>query len=160
MVGEAEGGQPICQGGLNQFGWHCQAFLEGIGRVYGKRNVHLFNPTASCPISRLFPPHITEAFTKFEGRAIPTANRRPWAGKKLWANFGIRIKYDGKSPLQEVGNMKQVTRDIDPDSAQDLLKRVPRVCMAFADEDWPQATPIAFVWQKGCYLAGIPELKR
>jgi hypothetical protein len=54
--------------------------------------------------------------------------------------------------------MKLVTRDIDPENAQDLLKRVPRACMAFAGEDGPQAIPIEFVWQADCYLAGIPEI--
>lgn len=54
--------------------------------------------------------------------------------------------------------MKRVTRNIDLDSAQDLLKQVPRVCMAFAGKDGPQAIPIEFAWQAGCYLAGIPEI--
>ena len=53
--------------------------------------------------------------------------------------------------------MKQVTRNIDLDSAQDLLKQVPRACMAYASKDGPQAFPIEFVWQAGRYLAGIPE---
>jgi len=51
--------------------------------------------------------------------------------------------------------MKRVTRDINPEDARDLLERVPRVCMAFAGEDGPQAQPIAFVWREGLYLAGI-----
>lgn len=53
--------------------------------------------------------------------------------------------------------MKRVTRDIDPRDAQDLLERVPRACMTFASVDGPQALPIMFMWQAGCYLAGIPE---
>jgi hypothetical protein len=52
--------------------------------------------------------------------------------------------------------MKQVTRNIDPDSARDLLERVPRACLCFASEQGPQAQPIVLVWQDGCYLAGIP----
>ncbi len=51
--------------------------------------------------------------------------------------------------------MKQVTRDIDPASARDLLDRVPRACICFASEQGPQAQPIVLVWQDGRYLAGI-----
>jgi len=29
--------------------------------------------------------------------------------------------------------------------------------MAFASGNGPQAQPIAFLWQAGCYLVGIPE---
>lgn len=53
--------------------------------------------------------------------------------------------------------MKQVTRNIDPASARDLLERVPRACISFACDDGPQAQPIVLVWQDGRYLAGIPE---
>ncbi len=51
--------------------------------------------------------------------------------------------------------MKQVTRDIDPASARDLLERVPRACICFASDHGPQAQPIVLVWQDGRYLAGI-----
>lgn len=53
--------------------------------------------------------------------------------------------------------MKRITRDIDPVDAQDLLERVPRACLAFAGDLEPHAQPIAFMWQDGHYLAGIPE---
>ncbi len=53
--------------------------------------------------------------------------------------------------------MKQVTRNIDPDSARDLLERVPRACIAFAGDDGPQAQPSLLVWQDNRYLVGIPE---
>ena len=52
--------------------------------------------------------------------------------------------------------MKQVTRNIDPESARDLLVRVPRACLCFASEQGPQAQPIVLVWRNGRYLAGIP----
>lgn len=52
--------------------------------------------------------------------------------------------------------MKRVTRNVDQDSARDLLERVPRACLCFASEQGPQAQPIALVWQDGRYLAGIP----
>jgi hypothetical protein len=49
-----------------------------------------------------------------------------------------------------------VTREIDPDRARDLLVRVPRACIAFAYDQGPQAQPIAFVYQDGHHLAGVP----
>ncbi len=52
--------------------------------------------------------------------------------------------------------MKQVTRNIDPDSVRDLLVRCPRACLCFACEQGPQAQPIVLVWKDGRYLAGIP----
>jgi hypothetical protein len=53
--------------------------------------------------------------------------------------------------------MKQVTRNIDLESARDLLERVPRACLCYADDQGPQAQPIALVWRDGRYLAGIPR---
>jgi hypothetical protein len=53
--------------------------------------------------------------------------------------------------------MKRVTRNIDPDSARDLLERIPRACVAFAGENGPQAQPVALVWHDNRYLVGIPE---
>ncbi len=53
--------------------------------------------------------------------------------------------------------MKRVTRNIDPSSAQDLLERVPRACLCFAYDHWPQAQPIVLVWQDGRYLVGLLE---
>ncbi len=50
-----------------------------------------------------------------------------------------------------------VTRDIDPGSAQDLLERVPRACLAFAGDNGPLLQPVEVVWQGGRFLAGIPE---
>ena len=51
--------------------------------------------------------------------------------------------------------MKQVTRNIDPDAARDLLQRVPRACIAFANEDGPQAQPVTLVWRNKRYFTGI-----
>jgi len=53
--------------------------------------------------------------------------------------------------------MKQVTRNIDPNCAQDLLERVPRACLCFASDNGPQAQPIVLVWQDGRYLVGLLE---
>jgi hypothetical protein len=53
--------------------------------------------------------------------------------------------------------MKRVTRNIDPESARDLLERVPRACLCFASEQGPQAEPVVLVWQDDRYLVGIPE---
>ncbi len=52
--------------------------------------------------------------------------------------------------------MKQITRDIDPADAHDLLERVPRASLAFAGNHGPHAQPIAFVWRDGRYFAGVP----
>ncbi len=51
--------------------------------------------------------------------------------------------------------MKSVTRDIDPRFAQDLLERVPRACLSFADKQGPQLQPVLLRWQTGRYLVGI-----
>lgn len=53
--------------------------------------------------------------------------------------------------------MKQVTRNIDPGCARDLLERVPRACISFASDHGPQAQPIVLVWHDGRYLAGLLE---
>jgi hypothetical protein len=53
--------------------------------------------------------------------------------------------------------MKQVTRNIDPASARDLLERVPRACLCFACDHGPQAQPVVLVWHDGRYLVGIPQ---
>ena len=53
--------------------------------------------------------------------------------------------------------MKQVTRNIDPDSARDLLEQVPRACIAFAQDSGPQAQPVALLWQNERYFVGIPS---
>ncbi len=52
--------------------------------------------------------------------------------------------------------MKQVTRNIDPERARDLLDRVPRACIAFAGEHGPQAQPVVLAWRDNRYLVGIP----
>ncbi len=51
--------------------------------------------------------------------------------------------------------MKQVTRDIDPGLAQDLLVRGPRACLAYASDHGPQALPVGLVWKAGRYLVHI-----
>jgi nitroimidazol reductase NimA-like FMN-containing flavoprotein (pyridoxamine 5'-phosphate oxidase superfamily) len=52
--------------------------------------------------------------------------------------------------------MKHITRDIDPVEAQDLLQRVPRASLAWANDTGPCALPITFVWRDGRYLVGLP----
>jgi hypothetical protein len=57
--------------------------------------------------------------------------------------------------------MSRIIRDIDPDSARDLLERVPRACISFACEHGPQVEPVMLVWHEGRYLVGLPlELER
>ncbi|MGE5222016.1 MAG: hypothetical protein ACM3PY_06245 [Omnitrophica WOR_2 bacterium] len=53
--------------------------------------------------------------------------------------------------------MKQVTRDVDPGNAQDLLERVPRACLAFASENGPQIHPVGLIRHEGRYLVSIPD---
>ncbi len=53
--------------------------------------------------------------------------------------------------------MKQVTRNIDPASACDLLERVPRACICFAGDYGPQAQPVLMLWLDGRYLVGFSE---
>jgi len=60
--------------------------------------------------------------------------------------FGIREMF-----------MKRVTRNIELDGACDLLERAPRVCIAFACEQGPQAQPVVLVWHDSRYIVGIPE---
>jgi hypothetical protein len=52
--------------------------------------------------------------------------------------------------------MRKVTRNIDPASARDLLKRVPRACIGFAHGDEPQAQPVNLVWRDERYFIGLP----
>ncbi len=53
--------------------------------------------------------------------------------------------------------MKQVTRNIDPASARDLLQRVPRACITFATDNGPQAQPVILDWHDDQYQIGIPH---
>lgn len=52
--------------------------------------------------------------------------------------------------------MKPVTRDIDPDRAQDLLERVPRACLSFVNDHGPQAQPVGLQWHEGRFRISIP----
>lgn len=53
--------------------------------------------------------------------------------------------------------MKQVTRNIDPALAQDLLQRVPRACIAFASEQGAYAQPVLLTWNNEQYNIAVPE---
>jgi hypothetical protein len=53
--------------------------------------------------------------------------------------------------------MKQVTRDIDPGEARDLLERVPRACIAFSSSAGPVSRPVELVWKNDRYFIGIAE---
>lgn len=53
--------------------------------------------------------------------------------------------------------MKQVTRNIDPASAHDLLRRVPRACIAFATNEGVQAEPVRLEWRDNRYRIGVPQ---
>lgn len=53
--------------------------------------------------------------------------------------------------------MKQVTRNIDPASAHDLLRCVPRACIAFATDEGPQAQPVVLNWRDDQYRIALPQ---
>ncbi len=53
--------------------------------------------------------------------------------------------------------MKQVTRNIDPGDAQDLLEQVPRACLSFATDHGPYVQPVRLLWYAGRYLISISE---
>ena len=50
--------------------------------------------------------------------------------------------------------MKQVSRDVDPESALDLLERVPRACLSFASGYGPIVQPVVLQWHKSrCWVS-------
>lgn len=53
--------------------------------------------------------------------------------------------------------MSPVTRNIDPDSARDLLERAARACLAFAGGDGPAVQPVALIWRGERVYVGVPE---
>ena len=53
--------------------------------------------------------------------------------------------------------MTQVTRNIDPAAAYDLLRRVPRACIALAGDDSPQAEPVILDWRDNRYRVALPR---
>lgn len=56
--------------------------------------------------------------------------------------------------------MKQVTRNIPPESAHDMLERQARACIAFAGGAGPHAQPAVLVWDDPRYIVGVPEEQR
>ena len=52
--------------------------------------------------------------------------------------------------------MKLVTRDVDPVSMRDLLERVPRACLSFANDQGPQTQPVGLLWHGDSYLVSFP----
>lgn len=54
--------------------------------------------------------------------------------------------------------MKPVTRNIDPASAYDLLRRVPRACIGFGGDAGPQAQPVLLDWRDDQYRIGVPQI--
>ena len=53
--------------------------------------------------------------------------------------------------------MAQITRNIDPASALDLLARPARACLAFAGPGGALALPVALAWSDEQVRAGVPE---
>jgi hypothetical protein len=52
--------------------------------------------------------------------------------------------------------VKQVTRNIDPTHAHDLLVGSARACLAFASQQGSQVLPVRLIWQDGRYLVNLP----
>ena len=52
-------------------------------------------------------------------------------------------------------SMKQVTRDIDPQAARDLLERPARACLAFSGPAGPVVVPVILLWRENRYLLGL-----
>lgn len=53
--------------------------------------------------------------------------------------------------------MKQVSRNIDPASAHDLLARPARACIGFSRDGAPVAQPVTVFWRDARYFIGIPS---
>ncbi len=53
--------------------------------------------------------------------------------------------------------MKRVTRAVRPEDLPDLLQHPPRATLAFVDGGQIQAIPVAFRFDAGRYLVGLPD---
>jgi nitroimidazol reductase NimA-like FMN-containing flavoprotein (pyridoxamine 5'-phosphate oxidase superfamily) len=53
--------------------------------------------------------------------------------------------------------VKRITLNVDLEEVRDLLERVPRACVAFADDEGPRVEPVAFVFKDERYLFGMPS---
>ena len=53
--------------------------------------------------------------------------------------------------------MKRVTRAVHPEDLRALLEHPPRATLAFVRERRIEAIPVAFRWDDGCYMVGLPE---
>jgi hypothetical protein len=51
--------------------------------------------------------------------------------------------------------VKRITLNVDPVEVRDLLERVPRACIAFADDDGPHVEPVTLLCTGGRYLVGM-----
>ena len=56
----------------------------------------------------------------------------------------------------EYAVMKHVTRAVQPEDLGDLLMRPPRATLAFVSDGTIQALPVAFRYENGRYLVGLP----
>lgn len=53
--------------------------------------------------------------------------------------------------------MKRVTRSVRPEDLPDLLAKAPRATLAFVRDGAIQAIPVAFKFDAGRYLVGLPQ---
>lgn len=52
--------------------------------------------------------------------------------------------------------MRHVTRNVDPVEVHDLLRGVPRACVAFVCDDEPRLEPVTVMFSGGRYQLGMP----
>ena len=56
----------------------------------------------------------------------------------------------------DVHAVKRVTRAVRPEDLPDLLEHPPRATLAFVDDGRIEAVPVAFRFEAGHYLVGLP----
>ena len=53
--------------------------------------------------------------------------------------------------------VRRITLNVDPVEARDLLERVPRACLAFANDEGPRVEPVTVLFKDNRYLVGMPS---
>jgi hypothetical protein len=70
-------------------------------------------------------------------------------------DWAVRILFFINPPVLQSRDMKQVSRNIEPENAQDLLERVPRACLSFTGKNGVQVQPVGLQWRDGRFLVCI-----
>jgi hypothetical protein len=53
--------------------------------------------------------------------------------------------------------VKRITLNVDLAETRALLERVPRACIAFANDEGPQVEPVTVLFKEDRYLVGMPS---